>query len=278
MTSTSAMPEAPAYQPGAAETMATFLKHSYFLAVRDLHSLLRQPWYVALTVIQPILSLLLYGQVFERVAELPGLRTDSYLNYLTPGMVILTAFFAGGWHGMAILREMERGTLDRFLACPVSRQAIFFGRIAGLNMVVLFQSVLILFASFVMGGSFSGGVGGIAVLLSSTLLLSTTTSLLSNGIALLIGREESLVCASNFLLFPMVFLSSIFVSAALMPQWIRRFSSLNPVNWGVEASREALNGHLDVGFLFHRIAGLLVALLLCMSFTGYAFSRYRRNL
>src|ERR1700746_3843132 len=133
MTPTSAMRGARASQPGAAETMATFLKHSYFLALRDLHSLLRQPWYVALTVIQPILTLLLYGQVFARVAELPGLKTDSYLSYLTPGMVILTAFFAGGWHGMAMLREMERGTLDRFLTCPVSRRAIFFGRIAGLN-------------------------------------------------------------------------------------------------------------------------------------------------
>jgi ABC-2 type transport system permease protein len=254
-----------------------FLKHSYYLAIRDLRSLARQPWYIALTIIQPILSLTLYGQVFQRVAELPGFRGASYMNFLTPGIIILTAFVAGGWHGMAILREMERGTLDRFLVCPVSRSAIFFGRIASMNLVISIQALILLVISFSMGGRFSGGLTGMAILMLNALLLSTTTSLLSNGVALIVRKEESLICVSNFLLFPAAFLSSIFMSENLMPGWIRTLFRFNPVNWGVESGRAALNGRTERSLVLGCIAGLLLVLALSAGFASYAFSVYRRS-
>ena len=90
------------------------MRQSWFLMLRLLMILLRQPWYVALTLIQPIIWLVLYGQLFRRVVELPGFRSSSYIDFLTPGIVIMSALFSSGWTGMGVINDLDRGVMDRF--------------------------------------------------------------------------------------------------------------------------------------------------------------------
>jgi ABC-2 type transport system permease protein len=85
------------------------LYHSYLLALRHLRQLIRQPWWVAITLVQPIVWLLFYGQLFKRVVELPGFNSDSYITFVTPGVVVMSALFSGGWNGMGILFEIDLG-------------------------------------------------------------------------------------------------------------------------------------------------------------------------
>ena len=101
----------------------TFITHSLFMAQRLLRNLLRQPWWVVISLVQPILWLLLYGQLFKRVVELPGFNADSYISFVTPGVVIMSALFAGGWNGMGVIMDMNQGVMDRLLVSPMNRAA-----------------------------------------------------------------------------------------------------------------------------------------------------------
>src|SRR5581483_8726939 len=103
---------------------ALFLRHVRALTVRQLLALWRQPWFVAITLVQPMIWLLLFGALFRRVVELPGFAAGSYVDFLAPGIVVMSALFSAGWHGMTWLNAMERGILDRFLVSPVSRGAL----------------------------------------------------------------------------------------------------------------------------------------------------------
>jgi ABC-2 type transport system permease protein len=216
---------------------------SLYMTQRHLRNLLRQPFWVVFTLTQPIIWLLLYGQLFRRVVELPGFQTGSYISFLTPGIVITTALFAGGWNGMGIIADLNRGVIDRFLLTPVSRGAIIAGRILSLCAAAMVQSLILLCLGFILGSRFDGGPLGILLLLTSAMLLAAAFGALSNGMALVARKEESVIGASNMILLPLTFISPIYMAKPLMPAWMQRVSEVNPVSWSVEAGREALQTH-----------------------------------
>jgi len=77
----------------------TALREAGYIMGRELRSLLRQPWWIAITLVQPIIWLLLYGALFKKVVEIPGFEATSYIQFLTPGVVVMTALFSAGWAG-----------------------------------------------------------------------------------------------------------------------------------------------------------------------------------
>ena len=80
------------------------VSQTLFLFVRLMRNLFRQPIWIALMLIQPMFWLLLYSQLFRRITDLPGFGTTSYIDYLTPGVAVMTAFFSGSWAGMGMSR------------------------------------------------------------------------------------------------------------------------------------------------------------------------------
>lgn len=101
-----------AVAPRRATSLATSLSHSWQLTVRSLRTLARQPIYLVFTLIQPMIWLLLFGALFQNVVSLPGFGDQSYLEYLTPGVVVLTAMFSAGWAGTSFIQDMDRGVMD----------------------------------------------------------------------------------------------------------------------------------------------------------------------
>ena len=101
--------------------MTTALTHSGLMAGRWLRILWRQPWFVAITLVQPVIWLLLFGALFERVVDIPGFAGDDYVDFLVPGIVVMTALFSAGWSGMGIINDLDRGVMDRFLVSPARR-------------------------------------------------------------------------------------------------------------------------------------------------------------
>ncbi|MFI5271689.1 MAG: ABC transporter permease [Ktedonobacterales bacterium] len=78
----------------------------------------RQPYYIVDTLVQPVIWLLLFGQLFKRIAEMPGFSAGSYIAFLTPGIVVMAALLSTGWSGTGYVIDMERGVMDRFLVSP----------------------------------------------------------------------------------------------------------------------------------------------------------------
>ena len=124
----------------------------------------RQPWWIAISLAQPIVYLLLYAQLFKRVVELPGFNASSYLTFVTPGIVVMTALFGGGWNGMGIIQDLDRGIMDRFLVSPISRVALIAGRLLALARDDLIQSAILLTLAALSARGSTAGVSGLIVL------------------------------------------------------------------------------------------------------------------
>ena len=101
--------------------MEATLAHTWFMLGRQIRNLMRQPIWIFILLVQPLFWLLLYSQLFRRITALPGFGTNSYIQFLTPGVAIMTAFFSATWSGMAMIEDLDRGVVERFLATPARR-------------------------------------------------------------------------------------------------------------------------------------------------------------
>src|SRR6266487_2783861 len=105
MTSTTTITaRADAFDPGRAlprRESNRLLRHSGYLTMRSVRALTRQPWYMAVTLVQPMIWLLLFGQLFRSVIHIPGFATTngSYLEFITPGVIMMTVLFSSAWAG-----------------------------------------------------------------------------------------------------------------------------------------------------------------------------------
>ncbi|MBV9915861.1 MAG: ABC transporter permease [Solirubrobacterales bacterium] len=255
----------------------TLVRETLDMTVRHLRELWRQPWFVAITLVQPVIWLLLFGALFKKVVEIPGFHGDSYIAFLAPGVVVMTAMFNSAWSGMALIEDLSRGVTARFLVSPVRREALIAGRLVKEAVVVVIQSLIIVAIALLAGASFPGGLGGVAVLIGVSALLGATFGALSNGFALIMRQEEALIGAVQFIVLPLTFVSTTFLQSNLMPAWIRHVADFNPVNWGVLAGRAATSADPNWGLVASRTA-LMVALLgLCVAFATRAFRSFQRS-
>jgi len=251
--------------------MRLFIRQTFALTVRQLLALWRQPWYVAITLVQPIIWLLLFGAMFKRVIELPGFHSGSYVEFLTPGIVVMSALFSAGWHGMGLINMLERGILDRFMVSPLRRGALIAAGIVQSVVVIMIQSLIIIGIAFAIGARFSAA----EVLMQLTLaaLLGGAVTALSDGLALVARQEESLIGAVQFVVLPATFLSSGMMAANLLPGWIQDVARFNPVNWAVTASRAA---GADWALVATRAGLLSVLVVACSMLATRAFGVYQR--
>jgi ABC-2 type transport system permease protein len=253
------------------------LTHTRLLTGRSLRTLSRQPAYLLFTLVQPMVWLLLFGQLFRRVADLPGFG-GGYLEYLTPGVVVMTAMMSAGWSGVSIVQDMERGVMDRTLTSPVRRFALVAAGLAHHGLVTVVQSLIMFGTGLLAGARYPGGPAGVLVVLACAVLVALVFAGLSNAVALLVHQQEALIAVAQFLVLPLAFLSSIMMAPSLMPGWVRWVARFNPVDWAAVASREALRASPDWGLVLGRI-GLLVALALTMAWLAARACRaYQRSL
>lgn len=257
--------------------MTTMVADSAHVAARHLRALLRQPYYVAVTLVQPVIWLLLFDQLFRRVVQIPGLATDSYVAFFTPGVVVMTTLFSNGWSGMAFILDIDRGVLDRFLVSPVRRGSLVISQLGHQAVTTVVQSLVILALGLLAGARFPGGAPSVLVFLVATVLLGAAFASFSNALALLLRRQESVIAAVNFLVLPLSFLSSTFMPGNLLPGWIHGVARFNPVNWAVEVGRETLRAGVDRGLVLTRTGALLALAVVCGWLATRAFRAYQRS-
>jgi ABC-2 type transport system permease protein len=257
--------------------MSTAVAHSWHMTVRHLRFLSRQPWLIAISLVQPVIWLLLFGQLFKRIVEIPGFTSSSYITFLTPGVVVMTALFSGGWAGMGVINDLDRGVTDRFLVSPVRRGALTGGMLAYQAMISVAQSVIIVVLGLLAGARFQNGVAGVTLLIVAAMLVNLAFASLSIALGLIIRKEESVIAAVQFVALPLTFLGAGFMAESLMPSWIRAIAHYNPVNWAVEAGRRALEANPDWGFVLSRGGWLLALALACGLLATVAFRSYQRS-
>jgi ABC-2 type transport system permease protein len=254
------------------------LRQTWQVYLRGLRVLLRQPAYLGMTLIQPIIWLLLFGALFKSVTHIPGFHGGSYIDFLTPGVVVMLAVFSAGWSGMGFVEDINAGVMDRMLVSPVWRGALNAGTVIYAAFLVAIQTGVIALLALADGAHFTGGVGGVALLILVAALLGATFASLSNGIGVLGRQRETVIGTVTFLQLPLTFLSAALMQQSLAPHWIRTLARFNPVNWAVEAGRSAAMQKIDWSLVGTRI-GLLAGLaLVAGTFATWAFAKYQRSL
>jgi ABC-2 type transport system permease protein len=257
--------------------MTSIAVHTGLLTARSVRTLRRQPAYLAITLVQPMIWLLLFGQLFKGISVLPGFGTGSYLEYLTPGVVVMSAMFTAGWAGTSFIQDMDRGVMDRNLAAPLSRAALIGGSLAYQAITTVIQSLIVFGIGLAAGARYAGGIGGLFVVLLCAVLVAVIFAALSDAVALLVRQQEALIGVSQFLTLPLSFLSSVMMAPAAMPGWVGDVARFNPVDWAAVASRQALTADPDWSAVLGRL-GQLAALAVVMGWLATrAFRAYQRS-
>jgi ABC-2 type transport system permease protein len=254
------------------------LRDTWQVSLRYIRALLRQPAWVGISLVQPIIWLLLFGALFERTADIPGFGDSSYFEFLAPGVVVMLAVSSAGWVGMGFIEDIDRGTMDRLLVSPIWRGALNLGGVVQSVLSIVIQSMIVIGLSLAIGARYHNGVAGVVVLLAVAALLGAIFASLSNGVAILTRQRETLIGLVSMVTLPLVFLSGALMQESLLPDWIRWIATFNPVNWAAEAGQSAVAGNADWVLIAERVGFLGLLLVASAAFATRAFTAYQRSI
>ena len=255
----------------------SIVTHTAWMTGRQLKAITRQPAYIVIMLIQPVIWLFLFGSLFRKVVELPGFGAASYLDYLVPGVVVMSALSASMWSGMTVLEEIDRGIMDRFLVLPLHRSAIINASAVLQSLIIALQSVIIVLLGLAGGAHYAGGVGGVLILVAVSVLVAILFSAFSNTVGMLARQRETIIGINTFLLLPLTFLSSAFMPKELMPHWMQIVASCNPVNWALEAGRSAMSANPDWARVMVQGGGLALLDIAVTALSVLTFRAYQKS-
>jgi ABC-2 type transport system permease protein len=258
--------------------MSTLVMQPTHMAVRYLRALWRQPLYVVMQLVQPVIWLFLFGQLFKNVATLPGFAGVSYIDYLAPGVLVMSALLSNGWSGTLYLTDMERGVLDRLLSTPARRSSFLIGQLGYWATLTVVQSVILVGLAVLGGARFAGGGLSVLALVAAAVLLGLVMACFSNTLALRLRDQNTVIAANVMLVLPLCFISSVFLPQALMPEWIQTVARFNPVNWAVEAGRQSILANVDWSIVLTRLGGLAALAVVFGLLAVRSFRAYQRAL
>jgi ABC-2 type transport system permease protein len=263
---------------GQQSALGTTLSHTGYLTGRKVHALVRQPWVLAFSIVQPAIWLFLFGELFRKVIDIPGFQFGgSYLDYLIPGIVAMNAMSNNMWAGMTMIEEIERGTLNRFLVSPASRIGLMNATVAEQAAGTTVQTLIILLLGLAGGASYPGGAAGCVLLIFASILVGVVFGALSNVTGMLLLSREAIIGVYTFFMLPLMFMSSAFMQTRLMPGWMQAIASRNPLNWVVQIGRSVLAAGPDWGAVAVRCGGLLALAVVCVAVSVATFRSYAKN-
>ena len=229
--------------PPAAQVLRRGLQDTMTLTRRELLIWFRNPVFLFFTLVQPVIFTLLFRYVFG--GAIPVRIPGGYVNYLMPGIVAQTAAFASFGTAISLARQLQKGVIDRFRAMPMARSAVLNGRLVADTIRVAFTVVMILAVGYAVGFRFHNGFVPAVLMVVVGVVFGVTICTVSAFVGLAVKDEESVGSFGLVWLFPLVFVSSVFVKPTSMPGWLQAFAKNQPVTIVVDEMRSlALGGPL----------------------------------
>lgn len=214
----------------------TTLVESTALARRTLREIPRLPTRLVFPILVPILQLVLFAAVFDRLARLPGYGAASSLDFLAPSMVAFAVAIGSGGAGFQLVRDIDVGFFDKLRAAPISRTSIVAGLIATDAVRLALQALAVLVVALVLGAPQKTGPAGVVVVMALAACFGAAWSGIGLTVALL-SRDAEITAASNVVVFPLYFASTAFMPADLLPHWLRLANHYNPIAYLIDAMR-----------------------------------------
>jgi ABC-2 type transport system permease protein len=218
---------------------------------------LRNPVWVVIGLMQPILYLSLFGPLLKPVVRARGFPPGDAWQVFVPGLLVQLGIFGAAFVGFALVAELRYGVVERMRVTPASRLALLLGRVLRDVVVLLVQGTVLILAATLFG--LRAPVGGLVLGLAVVGLLGAAFSSASYAAALILKSEDALAPLLNSLAVPLLLLSGILLPMSLAPVWLRDLSDVNPLKHVVDGVRALFLGHVGTMTAFW---GLLCALAL----------------
>ena len=218
------------------ETIIGFVTKTLALAEMEVRKLRHDPTELLTRVVQPVLWLLVFGEVLSKVRAIPT-GNLTYIEFLTPGILAQSVLFIAIFYGIAVIWERDLGIVHKFLASPTPRSALVLGKALSAGIRGLSQALIIYLLAILIGVHLRWGVLEILGVLVLVMLGAAVFSTLSLVIACLVRTRERFMGIGQLLTMPLFFASNALYPVSLMPTWLQAIAGGNPLTYLVDALR-----------------------------------------
>ncbi|HVC61902.1 MAG TPA: ABC transporter permease [Acetobacteraceae bacterium] len=215
---------------------AAYLRQAYGVAAAEVAKLRHDPFELATRAVQPVLWLVLFGEVMARIRGIAGGNLH-YLDFLAPGILAQSVLFVAIFYGIAAIWERDLGVLHRYLVSPAPRSALVLGKAASAGVRGLSQAVVIYLLALLMHVAVSLDPRHVAGMVLLILLGAGLFSSFSLIIACLVKTRERFMGIGQVLTMPIFFASNAIYPLDVMPAWLRVVARANPLTYEVDALR-----------------------------------------
>ena len=247
----------------------TFLRESSIVFRRQLRMNLRNPAWVLIGLMQPVLYLFLFGPLLKPVAAQFG-YANSY-TFFVPGLLVQLGIFGAFFAGFSLIGEWRDGVIEAERVTPASRTALLMGRLWRDVLQLFVQALILVGLGYALG--MQAPVGGAVLGIALTLLLGGACAASSNALALTTKSEDVMAPIINMVMMPVLLLSGILLPMTLGPQWLQKVANVMPTKHVVDAVRNSFLGDFTVSALGWGVAWTLVLLVVSLWWGTATFRR-----
>jgi ABC-2 type transport system permease protein len=236
---------------------------------------LRNPAWVMIGIMQPLLYLLLFGPLMEKiVSSTPGFPPGDSWQILAPGLLVQLGLFGSMFAGFALLGDLRTGVVERMRVTPVSRLALLLGRVLHDTVQLVVQAMLLLLVAYLVFGM-RAPIAGVLLCLVMVMLLAVTLSSTSYALAMLVRSEEAFPALLTTISVPLLLLTGILVpiTTELAPRWLYVLSRINPFAHVMDAERASFRGDYSVDGLLTGSVVLFAITILAVWWGARTFQR-----
>src|SRR3954451_1242502 len=220
-----------------------FLRESHIVFRRQLRMNLRNPAWVIIGMLQPVLYLLLFGPLLKPLIDQFG-ATNAY-TFFVPGMLVQLGIFGAFFAGFSLIGEWREGVIEAERVTPASRTALLVGRLYRDLLQLLVQAMILIGLGYALG--MDASVGGLLLGVLLTLLIGGACAAASNALALTTKSEDVMAPVINVVMMPILLLSGILLPMTIGAEWLQRLSDFMPFRYVVDAVRAVFTGNLGDG-------------------------------
>lgn len=215
------------------------------LSEKSLRRLVTDPKLLLFSVLQPLILLLLFGQIFNSISKTPDFPAGvSYIDFLVPAIMVNTAMQSALLSGTGLNEEIKNGMVARFRTLPIWLGSVLVARsVFDLARGAIRLALMVLLAVALFGFSPAGGVLGVLGAFGLALAIGWGLGWVFLALAVWLRNGESMQAVGFLAMFPLMFASNAFVPVDGLPGWLGAVATVNPMTYGVEAARDLTLAH-----------------------------------
>ncbi len=241
---------------GGLDLVISFVRKTLVIAELEARKLRHDPTELFMRAVQPMLWLLVFGQVFTRTRAIPTGQLR-YIDFMAPGILAQSVLFVAIFSGITIIWERDLGIVHKFLASPTPRSALVLGKALSAGVRALSQATIIYLLALLLGVEMDWNILALLGVLLVVILGSALFSTFSLIIACLVKTRERFMGIGQVMTMPLFFASNAIYPISIMPGWLKVIAHINPLSYEVDLLRALMLGQpsangiaLDFAVLF----------------------------